>query len=344
MENNKNELKQRAIAAIEARRAELVQIGHALFDMPETGFREHRTAAYVKERLEGLGLEVRDQIAITGLKAKALGRNHSRCVGVMGELDALVMPSHCRADPATGYGHACGHHAQLVMVLGTAMGLIESGVMQEPAGDVAFLAVPAEETVELEFRKELVKEGKLHFMGGKQEFMLVGAGTVLNVEQAKAVVDAGAQFIVSPGFDSELVKWCMENEVTITPGCVTPTEIMAALKLGVDVVKFFPANVYGGLAAMKNLAGPFVGVKFIPTGGVNSQNIGEFAAAPFIHTVGGSWVCTRADISARNFDKITALCQEAVAGSLGFEIAHVGINTKSTDVATCVAQEYYAVS
>lgn len=171
---DKGKLKQRALAAINARRRDLVDIGNALFEIPETGFREHHTAAYVKRQLETLGLQVRDGIAITGLKTKAAGKCHDRCVGIMGELDALVLPNHCHADPKTGYGHACGHHAQLVMVLGTAMGLIESGVMQELDGDVAFLAVPAEEAVELEFRKQLVDEGKLHFMGGKQEFIRLG--------------------------------------------------------------------------------------------------------------------------------------------------------------------------
>ncbi len=170
--------------------------------------------------------------------------------------------------------------------------------------------------------------------------MLVGAGTVLNLEQAKAVVEAGANFIVSPGFDAELVGWCMENDITVTPGCVTPTEIMAALKLGVDVVKFFPANVYGGLNAMKNLSAPFGGVKFIPTGGVNGQNISEYAAAPYVHTVGGSWVCAKADISAGNFDKITALCKEAVANSLGFEVAHIGVNTADSAEAMAVAMQF----
>lgn len=170
--------------------------------------------------------------------------------------------------------------------------------------------------------------------------MLVGAGTVLNLEQAKAVVAAGAKFVVSPGFDEEMVRWCVDNDVTVTPGCVTPTEIMSALKLGVDVIKFFPANVYGGLSAMKALSGPFGGVKFLPTGGVNGQNIGEYAAAPFIHTVGGSWVCTKADISAGNYDKITRLCKEAVAASLGFEIAHIGINTADADSAMSVAKQY----
>lgn len=163
--------------------------------------------------------------------------------------------------------------------------------------------------------------------------MLVGAGTVVNVDQAKAVVEAGAKFIVSPGFDAELVQWCRNHDISVTPGCVTPTEIMAALKLGVNVVKFFPANVYGGLNAMKNLSAPFGNVKFIPTGGVNGQNIGEYAAAPFIHTVGGSWVCTKNDIAAGNFDRITMLCKEAVANSLGFELAHVGVNMENEEAA-----------
>ena len=110
--------------------------------------------------------------------------------------------------------------------------------------------------------------------------MLVGAGTVITLEQCKKAVECGAKFIVSPGFDEEVVRWCVENGVAVTPGCVTPTEIMAAMKLGLNVVKFFPAGVYGGLSAMKALSGPFGGIKFIPTGGVNTQNIGEFIAAP----------------------------------------------------------------
>ena len=170
--------------------------------------------------------------------------------------------------------------------------------------------------------------------------MLVGAGTVLDLDQCKKAVDMGAKFIVSPGFDPEVVAWCVEHSITVTPGCVTPTEIMAALKFGVKVIKFFPANVYGGLNAMKNLSAPFGGIKFIPTGGVNAQNIGEYAVAPFIHTVGGSWVCTKADIAAGNFDKITALCREAVANSLGFEVAHVGINTADEAAALDVADRY----
>ncbi len=169
--------------------------------------------------------------------------------------------------------------------------------------------------------------------------MLVGAGTVLNLEQCKLAVECGAKFIVSPGYDEETVAWCVENGVAVTPGCVTPTEIMAALKHGLKVVKFFPANVYGGLSAIKALSGPFVGLKFIPTGGVNQQNLGEFASNPSIHAVGGSWVCPKADIAAHNFDKITQLCAEARRGLLGFELAHVGINCEDADASLAVCND-----
>ena len=147
--------------------------------------------------------------------------------------------------------------------------------------------------------------------------MLVGAGTVLSMEQCKQAIEMGAKFIVSPGFDPEIVSWCIENNIPVAPGCVTPTEITAALKMGLKVLKFFPANVYGGLNAMKNLAAPFVGIKFMPTGGINSANIREYIDAPFIHAVGGSWVCPKADIAAGNFEKITALCAEARQAAFG---------------------------
>ena len=141
--------------------------------------------------------------------------------------------------------------------------------------------------------------------------MLVGAGTVITLEQCKKAVECGAKFIVSPGFDEEVVRWCVENGVAVTPGCVTPTEIMAAMKLGLNVVKFFPANVYGGLTAMKSLSGPFGGIRFIPTGGVDAKNLKEYLEAPFVHAVGGSWLCPKKEIAAGNFDAVTALCREA---------------------------------
>ena len=138
--------------------------------------------------------------------------------------------------------------------------------------------------------------------------VLVGAGTIVNLDQCKLAIEMGAKFIVSPGFSDEIVGYCVANGIPVAPGCVTPTEIMAAMKHGLKMVKFFPANVYGGLNAMKNLSAPFVGLKFLPTGGVNAANIKEYIDAPFIHAVGGSWVCPKADIAAGNWEKITQLC------------------------------------
>ena len=141
--------------------------------------------------------------------------------------------------------------------------------------------------------------------------MLVGAGTVITLEQCKKAVECGAKFIVSPGFDPEVAAWCVERNVPITPGCVTPTEIVAAMKLGLNAVKFFPAGVYGGLKAMKALSAPFGGIKFIPTGGVDAKNLKEYLEAPFVHAVGGSWLCPKKEIAAGNFGAVTALCHEA---------------------------------
>lgn len=155
--------------------------------------------------------------------------------------------------------------------------------------------------------------------------MLVGAGTVITPEQCKKAVECGAKFIVSPGFDPEVVAWCVENGVTVTPGCVTPSEIMAAMKLGLRVVKFFPANVYGGLKALKSLSGPFGSVRFIPTGGVNSDNIHEFAAASFVYAVGGSWVCPKAAISEGDYEKITMLSREARDRMIGFSTSDAAL-------------------
>lgn len=165
------------------------------------------------------------------------------------------------------------------------------------------------------------------------EGVLVGAGSVVTVDQCQAAVEAGAKFIVSPGFVPKVVAYCLERNIPVLPGCVTPTEIAQAIEMGLDTVKFFPANVYGGLSAMKALAGPFPNIRFIPTGGINAANLGEYIAAPFIRAVGGSWICAKADVAAGNFEKITALCKEARKAMLGYELAHIGINT--ADKAGC---------
>lgn len=119
--------------------------------------------------------------------------------------------------------------------------------------------------------------------------MSVGAGTVINAKQCKEALKAGAQFIVSPGLSADVAKICQKNNIPYYPGCVTPTEIMQALDLGITTVKFFPANVYGGLKALKALSAPFPQVKFIPTGGVDRSNIDEFLAFDKIEAIGGSF-------------------------------------------------------
>lgn len=119
--------------------------------------------------------------------------------------------------------------------------------------------------------------------------MSIGAGTVINAEQCKAAIEAGAQFIVSPGLSVSVAKVCAEHDLPYYPGCVTPTEIMQALELGITTVKFFPANIYGGLKALKALAAPFPQIKFIPTGGVDRSNIDEFLAFDKVAAIGGSF-------------------------------------------------------
>ena len=178
------------------------------------------------------------------------------------------------------------------------------------------MAAGGVDTMEITFRTACAPEA-IKAVAENCPEVCVGAGTVLNLEQAKLAVEMGAKFIVSPGFSEEVVAWCVENGIPVAPGCVTPTEIMAALKHGLKMIKFFPANVYGGLNAMKNLSAPFVGVKFLPTGGVNAANIKEYIDAPFIHAVGGSWVCPKADIAAGNWEKITQLCIDARKAAKG---------------------------
>ena len=134
----------------------------------------------------------------------------------------------------------------------------------------------------------------------------------VGVRQAALAVKNGAKFIVSPGLDDGVVIWAKGNNIPVIPGCVTPTEIMKAISLGLKVVKFFPADVFGGIKAIKALSAPFGQVKFLPTGGVSAANLPEFVANKSIAAVGGSWVCKKDDIANHDWDKITALSAEAV--------------------------------
>lgn len=159
--------------------------------------------------------------------------------------------------------------------------------------------------------------------------MVIGAGTVLTKEQADNALAAGADYIVSPGYDEELVDYCMELGVPIVPGCSTPSEIQRAVKKGLTVLKFFPGELGGGVEAIKLLSGPFPNVKFLPTGGINYGNLDQYLACDKVIACGGSYMANADQVKNRKFDEITENCKKAVAISLGFELAHVGINNNS---------------
>lgn len=167
--------------------------------------------------------------------------------------------------------------------------------------------------------------------------MLVGAGTVLTVEQVDKAVGAGADFIVSPGLNPEVVKYCVDRKIPITPGCSNPSDIEMAIGLGLDVVKFFPAEAMGGVKVIKAVSAPYGGVRFIPTGGINEKNLNEYLSCPSVLACGGSWMVNEELIKSGDFDKITALTREAIKIMLGFELAHVGINSENREQAALTA-------
>lgn len=176
-----------------------------------------------------------------------------------------------------------------------AKALVEGGL---PCAEVTFRTAAAEEAIRI--------------MAEKYPQMLVGAGTVLTLEQVDRAVAAGAKFIVSPGLNPKVVQYCVEKGILITPGCVTSSEIEQALEFGLDVVKFFPAEPSGGINMIKALAAPYVGLKFMPTGGINATNVKDYLAYNKILACGGSWMVKNDLVGAGDFAKITELTKEAV--------------------------------
>ena len=164
---------------------------------------------------------------------------------------------------------------------------------------------------EVTFRTEAAEES-IRLMMERFPKMLVGAGTVLTVEQVDAAVRAGAKFIVSPGFDAEIVDYCIKNEIPVFPGCITPSEVAQAVKRGLKVVKFFPAEPAGGLKYIRAIAAPYTMMKFMPTGGINPQNVREYLAYDRIAACGGSWMVKNMMIENNEFDRIEELVKEAV--------------------------------
>lgn len=169
--------------------------------------------------------------------------------------------------------------------------------------------------------------------------MIVGAGTVLSEKQVDDALSAGADYIVSPGYDEELVDYCIKLKVPIVPGCSSPSEIQRAVKKGLKVLKFFPGELGGGVEAIKLLSGPFPGVKFLPTGGINYGNLGQYLACDKVIACGGSYMATSEQIKNHKFEEITENCKKAVAISLGFELAHIGVNNDSEQEAEKGAED-----
>jgi 2-dehydro-3-deoxyphosphogluconate aldolase/(4S)-4-hydroxy-2-oxoglutarate aldolase len=167
-----------------------------------------------------------------------------------------------------------------------------------PCAEITFRTAAAEEAIQ-RIASELPE-------------ILIGAGTVLNAEQAERAVSAGARFIVSPGFDAKVVSWCLEQGIVVTPGVATPTEINMALDHDLSILKFFPAEALGGVKTLKAISAPYVNVKFIPTGGVNLENLADYLRLPSVHACGGSWLVKRSLIDAGDFDEITHRAREAL--------------------------------
>ena len=168
--------------------------------------------------------------------------------------------------------------------------------------------------------------------------MVVGAGTVLTIEQADRAIASGAHFIVTPGFNPNVVAHCIKKGVTIVPGCNNPSDMERAIEAGLDVVKFFPAEQSGGVAFLKAVSAPYSSLKFMPTGGVNAKNLNDYLSFNKIAACGGSWMVKSDLIDAGEFDKITALCREAMQTMLGFGLMHVGINSENEAQALATAK------
>ena len=189
---------------------------------------------------------------------------------------------------------------------------------------------------EITFRTECAAEA-IAAITKELPHMLVGAGTVLTPEQADRAVAAGAKFIVSPGLNPTVVKHCQSIGVPILPGCATPSEIEQALELGLSVVKFFPAEAAGGLPMIKAMSAPYGGVKFMPTGGINEENLLSYLGFNKIVACGGSFMVKDSLINEGKFDEITALTRAAVNKMLGFELAHIGVNCADKEAAVKTA-------
>lgn len=190
--------------------------------------------------------------------------------------------------------------------------LVEGGL---PLAEITFRTAAAEEVIRT--------------LTERAPELIVGAGTILTVDQAGAAIRAGARFIVSPGFNPKIVSFCLEQGVPVIPGVNSPSQIEAAMECGLRVLKFFPAEESGGTAFLKAVAAPYEGIRFIPTGGINAVNLNAYLSLKNVVACGGSWMVKTELISAGKFTEIARLTREAVRNLLGFELEHVGLNEEN---------------
>jgi 2-dehydro-3-deoxyphosphogluconate aldolase/(4S)-4-hydroxy-2-oxoglutarate aldolase len=192
---------------------------------------------------------------------------------------------------------------------------------------------------EVTFRTDAAAES-IQIMTREFPDMLVGAGTVLTTEQVDAAIQAGAKFIVSPGLNPKIVKYCVDKGILIIPGCTNPSDIEQAIECGLEVVKFFPAEACGGLEMIKAMSAPYSKMKFMPTGGINAKNLNSYLDYNRIVACGGSWMVSQDLIANGDFDRITELTKDAISSMLGFEIAHVGLNLNGEEEADTLANTF----
>lgn len=187
------ELKRDVLAAIDAGREQILALGETVWKNPETGYREVKTAKLAADTLKSLGLEVREKLALTGMRADLVGGKAGPVLAILGEMDALLLPTHPEADPKTGAVHVCGHNTHITGMLGAAIGLCRSNAARELAGKIAFIATPAEECIEIEYREKLIEEGRIRYLSGKQELIRCGAFDDVDLSYMLHVGDFGAR-------------------------------------------------------------------------------------------------------------------------------------------------------
>ena len=208
---DKDLLKAKVCAAIDDSAAEIEALANSIADEPELGFKEVKTSAKVVEFFRALGLEPQTGFAINGVKARAKGCKPGPTAAVIGELDAVGCPDSCKADPMTGAAHACGHNLQIAAMAGAACGIMKSGVMEQLAGDAVFFAVPAEEYIEIAYRKKLREQGKLHFLSGKGQLIYEGAFDDIDMAMMDTILNTLIELILTPNRTHSTAKYVKTN-------------------------------------------------------------------------------------------------------------------------------------